>query len=162
MKTFNNFDAFANHLQKVISEYKAREFKVLDFLGKVIQEESKHKIGHIQVGGGPFSNWQDLAESTKNDKQRRGYVFNSEHNPLYRTGHLQNSISHIVNRAAHRVHIGSPLDEALYQEEGTANIPARSFLGLTMFKEKYFIKRTLSLFLSDWIAGQRMQLRRIL
>jgi hypothetical protein len=160
MKEFSSFDAFSNHMKKVSSQYNKKEFLALNFLGKILEEEAKHKIGHLQKGAGPFESWQDLAESTKLDKQRKGYVFNDEYNPLYRTGELRESIHHVVNTVEHKLIIGSDSDIGLYQEIGTQHIPSRSFLGLTMFKEKAEIQYVLSSFLVNWISDSKAPLRR--
>lgn len=160
MKEFRNFEAFSKHIEKVVSQYKEREFKALNQVGSYLKEKAKDKIGHLQEGAGSFATWAELAESTKATKEKKGYVFNSDYNPLYQTGELKKSISHIVNRAKHEVYVGSPLDIALYQEEGTTRIPARSFLGLTFFKEKTQIQYMLGQFLLNWITNNRSILKR--
>lgn len=160
MKKFSNFDAFSKQLEKVISKYQDKEFKALNFIGQFLEEEAKEKIGHLQKGGGEFEDWKELADSTKRDKERLGYVFNEEYNPLFRTGKLRDSISHVVNRVNHKLYVGSTDPVAKYQELGTFRIPPRSFLGLTFFKEKLEIQFVLSTFLSNWIADDNSALKR--
>jgi hypothetical protein len=162
MKEFASLDTFSKHLGKMIGNYQNHEHKALDFIGKHIEEKAKETIGHLQIGAGDFESWPELAESTKKDKEAKGYVFNEEYNPLYRTGELKESINHVVavlNKELGQVFIGSPLDIALYQEMGTNRIPARSFLGLTMFKEKEQIEFILGLFLYNWIINTYATLR---
>lgn len=160
MKEFTSFDSFAKHMNKVVSQYNEREYKSLNFLGSILEEEAKNKIGHLQKGGGQFDDWKPLAESTKADKERLGYVFNDEYNPLYRTGELKNSIGHVVNRVAHTLYVGSSSEIAVYHEFGTKHIPERSFLGLTFFKAKYEIQHVLASFLLNWITNNNSPLKR--
>lgn len=158
MKEFSSLDAFSKHLTKVVEQYPRREKTALNFIGDHLVEKSKEKIGHLQSGDGKFSSWKELADSTKKDKERKGYVFNDEYNPLYRTGELKESIDHSVNQSRHVLYVGSPLDIMLYQEIGTKTIPARSVLGLTMFKEKEQIQYILGLFLYNWIINTNNRL----
>ncbi len=160
MKEFANFDAFAKHIQKVTSIHDEKEFKALNFVGKILEEESKKKIGHLQNGAGPFPSWAELAESTKTDKERKGYVFNADYNPLFRDGELKNSIHHVVNRSMRTLYVGSDSDIGLFQEMGTKRIPARSFLGLTLFKAKNEIQYVMGMFLFNWITDQSAPLKR--
>ena len=161
MKEFQSLEAFSNQLKSVIRKHHVREHKALDFIGKHIETEAKKTIGHLQDGAGEFETWPELAESTKVDKEKKGYVFNEDYNPLYRTGELKKSIHHVVEIGGDngRVYIGSDLDIALFQELGTKNIPARSFLGLTLFKEKHQIQYLLGLFLYNWIIDTYATLR---
>lgn len=159
MKQFSNFDAFSKHIKKVSSQYKDRESKSLNSIGAYLEKKSQDTIGYLQEGGGSFASWPELKEATKKDKERKGYAFKEDFNPLYRTGHLKKSISHVVNRSSHTVFVGSPLDVALYQEMGTDKIPARSFLGLTFFKEKPQIQYMLGQFLINWITNSRSALK---
>jgi len=162
MKEFSNFDAFSKHIDLMVNNYNEREFKALNFLGEVLEEEAKDKIGWLQTGAGPFENWPELADSTKQDKERKGLVFNEDYNPLFRTGELKDSIHHVVNKFNHELYVGSDSDIALYQELGTKNIPPRSFLGLTFFKEKAEIEFILGLFLLYWIMQERKTLKRLI
>lgn len=162
MKEFANLGAFSKQLEKVTAQYTNREHKALDFIGQRIEDKAKEAIGHLQAGGGGFQSWPELAEATKTDKEKKGFVFNEQYNPLYRTGELKESIHHVVavlNSEFGRVFVGSPLDIALFQEMGTKTIPARSFLGLTMFKEKEQIQYILGLFLHNWIINTYASLR---
>lgn len=162
MKEFASLGAFSKQLEKVVSQHTNREHQALDFIGKRIEDKAKETIGHLQKGADGFQSWPELAEFTKIDKEKKGYVFNDEYNPLYRTGELKESIHHVVavlNKELGQVFIGSPLDIALFQEMGTKTIPARSFLGLTMFKEKEQIQFILGLFLHNWIINTYATLR---
>lgn len=159
MKEFKNFEAFSKHLEKVVSQHKDREAKALNAIGAYLEKKSKDTIGYLQQGGGSFASWPELKESTKKDKERKGYAFKEDFNPLYRTGELKRSIHHVVNKTKGEVYVGSPLDIALYQEMGTDKIPARSFLGLTFFKEKVQIQYMIGQFLINWITNSRSALK---
>ena len=159
MKEFTNLDAFTKHLDQVTKQYSQRERKALEVIGDAVERKSKENIGHLQQGAGGFKPWEPLAESTKKDKERQGYVYNSDYNPLYRTGDLRESIHHVVNLGEHKVVIGSDSEIAAYQELGTQHIPARSFLGLALFTEKQKIIYILGLFLQYWITNNRSALR---
>src|SRR4051794_6623345 len=101
MKEFKDLQSFHAHLKKVISNYKEYEIKSSNFLGAVLGDSAKKSIGHLQDGAGEFPSWQPLAESTKLDKEKLGYKFNEEYNPLYRTGELRDSISYVFNFINH-------------------------------------------------------------
>lgn len=159
MKEFKSFDAFSKQISKVTSQYKTKEVGALNIIGALVEKKSKSLIGHLQEGGGSLKSWDPLAESTIKDKERLGYVYNDEYNPLYRTGELKDSIKHVVNPSKRAVFVGSPSEIAEYQELGTHNIPARSFLALAMFKEKHQIEYLLGLFLLNWIADIKKPLK---
>ena len=101
----------------------------LEKAAEVVEAEAKAEIGHYQGKAGPFAAWAELADSTKDDRVKKGY---SENDPLLREGTLRDSIHHKVEMtgiAKGEAHIGSDNPIAVYQELGTAKIPPRSFLG---------------------------------
>jgi len=130
MRNFT-LDTFVQHLEDVVASYPVREKLFLKEVGHLVENEAKKKIGHLQPG------WQPLAAATIADKEKKGYDFNSDHNPLYRDGTLLHSIkSGVMGKT---VVVGSSEDTAVWQEMGTHGkhpIPARSFLGSAMFESK--------------------------
>jgi hypothetical protein len=152
-KEFKTLDAFAKHLSTLAKDYKKYEAKAANSLGEILHLEAKDKIGHLQDGAGPFKDWKELAESTKADKERLGYVFNHEYNPLYRTGELKDSISHVFNIVTRQLYLGSTDEIMVYQEFGTKYIPPRSVIGLTMYQGAADIKYTMSSMLVSWVSG---------
>ncbi|WP_336702770.1 hypothetical protein [Pantoea dispersa] len=91
---------------------------------KEIEETAKEEIGIYQPAYGPFDAWAPLAESTKADRVRHGY---SEDEPLLRSGELRDSIqSEVMGLAAI---VGTKSEIGLWQEVGTAHMPARPFIG---------------------------------
>lgn len=135
MRDFNDFGAFAQHLAAVAQRIEAAEHPALEKAAVMVEKRAKDKIGHYQDKAGPFAAWAPLAESTKQDRVRKG--FNPD-DPLLRTGKLRDSIKHHVD--GHEACIGSDEDIAVWQEFGTHKIPPRSFLGgATAELEKHIV-----------------------
>lgn len=158
MKQFNDFSKFTKHIEKVATLYDIKETKVLQYLGLFLEEAMKETIGHLQRGAGTYESWAPLKPATIADKARKGYIFNDEANPLYRTGKLQDSIKHTV--LPHHLVIGSDDEVMIYQEFGVPshNLPPRSVMGLTMFKSKEFMVLVLGKFIQYWIMDQKFTL----
>jgi phage gpG-like protein len=130
MKTFGNIPSFVAFLAHAVEESHKAEEVALDRAAKVIETEAKAIVGHYQKETGPYAAWPELADATKEERVRRGYT---ENDPLLRTGALRSSIERVV--AGHTAHVGSNLDEAVFQELGTSRIPPRSFLGAAAFRK---------------------------
>lgn len=162
MKTFNTFDAFAKHINKLASTYALYEKKAAIFVGHELVKEAQDSIGHIQDGAGPFETWSPLAESTKADKERLGYVFNADYNPLLRTGEMRDSIDFdfVASKGYSKLRLGAKSEIMVYQELGTARIPPRSVLGMTMFKSQPVISYAMIDMLTSWIEGKTLKPRR--
>lgn len=92
--------------------------------GVAIRDRAKEKIGTYQEATGDFPAWEQLAESTQEQREKAGYTPND---PLDRTGELRESIT---TRADGNGSItGTPLDKGLWMENGTEKIPPRPYLG---------------------------------
>ncbi len=89
----------------------------MEAVGVLVETESKRVIGTYELG------WPQLAQATQADRVSQGFSANE---PLLRTGEMRDSIGHIAEPRS--VSIGSNDDKAVWQELGTATIPARSFL----------------------------------
>lgn len=96
----------------------------LERVAKRIEATAKSEFGVYQPGVGPFGAWPELAESTKEERERLGFT---PDDPLLRTGGLRDGISHRV--ADLEAEIGSDDDVMVYQEFGTEHIPPRPVLG---------------------------------
>jgi phage gpG-like protein len=131
MKNFRNLRAFEQHLRKVVQQEPKHKKAILEVAAQYIEDDAKRKFGVYQEAAGPFSAWAPLADSTKQDRTRKGF---EPDNPLYRTGELMNSIYHVVE--GNTAVIGSDEDIMVYQELGTVTIPARSTLGAAAFESK--------------------------
>lgn len=151
MKEFKDLSAFSRHLNRVVAEYPTYLLKGANLIGESLEKSAKDKIGYLQQGAGQFEAWQPLAESTLADKERQGYLFKSDGNPLYRTGELMESISFVFHIASQILFLGSTSEIMVYQEFGTVHIPPRSVLGLTMYKALTFIIIALRYMILDWI-----------
>jgi HK97 gp10 family phage protein len=124
MKEFNSCTALALHFGEIALAQHELEHKALEKCAEIVEKRAKEKIGEYQEQAGPFVAWQELADSTVADRERKGYPGDE---PLLRTGDMRDSIEHSV--ADGEAHVGSNSDIALYQELGTSKMPPRSFLG---------------------------------
>lgn len=134
---------FSEHLIKAATIEINAINKALHIAGELVQKKAKQYIGHQQeqIGSLPVGYaWEELAESTKRDKERLvdsgklALALNSDFNPLMRTGELYRSIDYTVNMNALEVIIGSTSQIAAYQEFGTNKIPPRPFIGRAAYE----------------------------
>ena len=116
---------FATKLAVMALEEHAAQRHAIRKAAGIIEKRAKEKIGEYQDAAGDFVAWAELADSTKEDRARKGYP---EDEPLLRDGTLRDSISTSVTVDGLEAAIGSALDIAVYQELGTNTIPPRSFL----------------------------------
>ncbi|CAJ0705821.1 HK97 gp10 family phage protein [Ralstonia holmesii] len=136
MKEFGDLASFAAHLVLAeVTAHKALE-KGLDKAAAHIEHAAKDKIGEYQAANGMHEAWPELAESTKEDRVRKGFT---ENDPLLRTGDLRDSISHETHGL--EAAIGSTSDIAVYQELGTDKIPPRPFLGAAAYESIDEVKK---------------------
>lgn len=139
-KYFSSPGKFANHLLTVIATEKIAISKGLEVACKAVEKTAKSEFGHYQPEVGPHPAWPDLADSTVEDRIRKGFT---PDDPLLRTGELRDSIKHEV-KGLHGV-VGSESDIMVYQEFGTLGsdgkgIPARPVLGPAAYRNKEKIK----------------------
>lgn len=145
---FQSFGAFGLHLTKLALAGEAVTHHIAAEGAKVIQADAKARIGSYQDGVGPFPAWANLAEATVDDRLSKGFT---PDDPLLRTGGMRESIGVTVegNVAA----IGSASEIALYQEQGTATIPPRPFLGPAGFNSKESVGPVAALTTIAWVCG---------
>lgn len=93
---------------------------------------AREKIGHLQSRIGTFNAWPPLAARTVEDKQRLGYDFNAEHNPLLRTGDMRDSITGAAIGLVGM--IGATDPKMLWHEIGTRSMPPRPVIGPAMLE----------------------------
>ena len=136
-------------MQEVITKEPPHKTAILEASAQFIEDEAKRKFGEYQVAAGPYPAWQPLAESTKADRVRQGF---EPDNPLYRTGYLMNSIKYKVK--GNEAVVGSDSDIMVYQELGTATIPARPVLGPAAFQSKQKIKKIVVEGVTAWLTGK--------
>jgi phage gpG-like protein len=114
--------SFGSHLLAMAAAGAEYEHRGLEKAAKIIETEAKRVIGTYDYG------WAPLAASTVAQKANGD-------TPLLETGAMRESIEHTVH--GRKAEVGSNSDIAVYQELGTARIPARSFLaGAAVHKGK--------------------------
>jgi len=101
-----------------------------------IDKAAKDKIGEYQAANGMHDAWPELADSTKEDRVRKGFT---ENDPLLRSGELRDSMGHETKGL--EAAIGSTSDIAVYQELGTDKIPPRPFLGAAAYEHIDEVKK---------------------
>jgi hypothetical protein len=130
MKVFHSFTQAAEHCLKLVETVALAEHEALEHIAKVIEKQAKAEIGHYQKQEGQFAAWAELADSTKQDRERQGYT---ENDPGLRSGEMRESIHHKVG--LHEALIGSDDDNLVWFELGTSKQPPRSVLGLAGLKK---------------------------
>jgi hypothetical protein len=159
MKNFNSLLDFSKHLIKAATVEIIAIEEGLKLASKIIQSDAKKQIGHLQSNIGPFSAWEELADSTKSYKQRLvdnneiGLTLNSDFNPLMLTGELYRSIEYEVNIAKLEAVIGTKNPIGAFQEFGTSRIPPRPFIGPAAFKQAPSVVKIFGMATMMGIAG---------
>ena len=151
MKVFNSPLLFAEHLIKMAVKESVALHEGLEKSVKLIEKSAKDEIGHLQPAVGNYNAWAELTDVTKADKEAKGYVFNEDYNPLYRTGGLQDSISHEVGEL--EAVTGSTSELMPFFEYGTSKMPPRPVIGPAAFKNREKIKSIIGLAAFGGIAG---------
>jgi phage gpG-like protein len=129
---------FAEHLAALTVEVEHETQRALEHAAVIVETEAKAEIGTYQDAAGPFAAWSPLADATKRDRVAKGYP---EDDPLLREGTMRDSIEHVV--IGRTAHVGSNNEITVYQELGTAKIPARSFLRGAAFRKEGEVVETL-------------------
>lgn len=151
MREFNSLGAFAKHiLTRQVATVVALQ-AATERIGAHVEKVAKAEFGHYQSAIGPFPAWEELAESTKDDRVRQGYT---ENDPLLRSGDLRDSISH--HSEPLEAVIGSPDPVLGYQEFGTSKIPPRPVLGPAARKSKEFIEGVVGVALVEGFVGEKL------
>lgn len=110
----------------------------LEQVARKVEKTAKASLGEYQDAIGPFPEWAELAQATKDDRARQGFP---EDEPLLRTGELRKGYDHETRGMTTR--IGSPSEIAEYHEFGTAKMPPRPVLGPAVEHNKDFIIKTI-------------------
>jgi HK97 gp10 family phage protein len=152
MKSFDSPLKFAEFLAASITKEHVALQSGLKACAKVIERTAKSEFGVYQKSVEHFPAWEELADSTKEDRVRQGF---SENEPLLRTGKLRDSISHEVSGL--EAVIGSDSDVMVYQEFGTEKIPPRPVLGPAAFRNKQKIQKILgNAAITGMMGGERI------
>lgn len=147
MKEFS-ISGFAEQLTGLAEGMPVFDEEILGYIGVVVVQTAKDKIGDYQSETGPFEAWAPLAESTKEDRLRKGY---SEDNPGMRSGQMRDSIEYIVFPG--EVQIGSNDDDMLWFELGTTKQPPRSVLGGAAFEQTPILLDEAGVRLEEYLAS---------
>lgn len=133
---FASMAHFADHLLTAAVAEVVSLQKGMERCAVLVEKTAKAEFGTYQPQAGPFQDWAELADSTKEDRLQKGYT---ENDPLLRSGELRDSISHeaTYNEAV----IGSISPVMVYQEFGTTTIPPRPVLGPAVFRNKAKIQK---------------------
>lgn len=132
---FASMAHFAEHLLTASAAELLALHKGLEKCAVLIETTAKAELGTYQPAVGPFQDWAELTDSTKESRVHQGYT---ENDPLLRSGELKNSISHETGGLETVVGSTSPVME--YMEFGTKNMPPRPVLGPALFRNKDKIK----------------------
>ncbi len=128
---FSSIAQFAEHLLLASAKEVLALHAGLEKCAQLIENTAKAEIGTYQQATGPFQDWAELADATKEDRMQQGYT---ENDPLLRSGELRDSIQHETGGL--EAVIGSTSPIMAYQEFGTGTIPPRPVLGPASFKNK--------------------------
>lgn len=153
MREFHNITSFVEHLAATVIVEELAAKKALSKSLKIVEKCAKEKIGEYQEQTGPFIAWQELADSTKRDREAKGFP---ENEPLLRTGEMRDSIGTAIASNGMEGQVGSNSDIALWQEAGTAHIPPRSFLGGAMADKLPEIKVIIGTALVGALVGKNV------
>lgn len=151
MKNFKSLGEFERFLLRRVEALEVGIHTGLDVAASIVEKTAKDEIGHYQDAAGPYPAWAELAESTKEDRLRKGFT---ENDPLLRTGQLRDSISRAVD--GHKAVVGSTSDIMVFQELGTSKMPPRPVLGLAAYRSKEDIKKALGESIVAVLTGRRL------
>lgn len=148
---------FANHLRGVNHALTGGQKKALERAALIIEKEAKAEIGNRQGEAKPFKAWDPLADTTIHGwrghpgKEDLGFT-PPDYDPLLRGGDMRDSIEHTVK--GHEAHVGSNSDVAVWQELGTVNMPARSFLGGAAVRKKHEVGKVVGRSVAMILSGR--------
>lgn len=129
---------FIEHLARFEMRLHEESHRGLDHAARIVEEEAKHEIGHYQEAAGPFAAWAELADSTKEDRAKKGFT---ENDPGLRTGQMRESIGRAVE--VPEAVVGSNDDKLIWFELGTSKQPPRSVLGTAVIHKEHQVRAVL-------------------
>jgi len=150
---FSSFGAFARHLGRLALEGEEVTHHITEESAKLILARAQAKIGDYQPASGPFNGWAELADSTKDEKERLGYVGNGgdHYQPLLREGVLRDSYEEQTR--GNEAVVGSTDEVALYQELGDEHRPPRPVIGPAAYDSKQDIGEKAASTVVAWVSG---------
>ncbi len=142
---------FVEHLAAMTVEIEHETHEGLEEAARIVELEAKASIGHYQNVSGPFAQWAELAEATKDDRVAQGFT---ENDPGLRTGKMRDSIEHRVE--GHEAEVGSDDANLEYFELGTSKQPPRSVLGGALFRRSREVTEVIGRYYVAALTGQRV------
>lgn len=149
MKEFD-LAGFARHLEQLAAGMPVVEAEVLEVIGTRVEQAAKERIGEYHAAAGPYVAWEPLADSTKQDRVRKGYP---EDEPGLRSGTMRDSIEHQI--LGPTVSIGSNDDTLFWFELGTRNMPPRSVIGAAAWQQTPWLMAWCGVRLQTYLSGAR-------
>ncbi|EJN07786.1 hypothetical protein [Herbaspirillum sp. YR522] len=147
-----NFDspgAFARHLLKLGALQPEVDKHIVEKSAEEVRRTAAGMIGQYQGAIGPYPKWEELADSTEQEKKRLGYSLEA---PLLRTGDLKKSIKKTTE--GNSAVVGSADKKMVYHELGTLHIPPRPVLGPAAMHSKNRVHGIVGLTAMAWLSGQ--------
>lgn len=148
MKEFNSPGAFARHLLKLAAMMPEVDRHIVQASAEEIRDTAAGMIGQYQKAVGPYPAWQELADSTEEEKARSGYSLEA---PLLRTGEMQKSIEYTAER--NEAAVGSNDQNMIYHELGTEKIPPRPVLGPAGIHSRERVMKIAGKTTLAWLSG---------
>ena len=138
MREFGDINSFVSHLAVMEIGVRKGLESGLERVAKKVEKSAKAELGTYQPEVGPFQDWADLADSTKEQRVSQGYT---EDDPGLRNGKMRDSIKHQVDGL--EAQIGSNDDKLVYFEFGTDKQPPRPVLGPAVVHNNSVMKKIL-------------------
>lgn len=149
MKEFGSPKAFAAHLVRLAAESHEVMSHAVKHSADEIKDTAQGMIGQYQDAIGPYPKWEDLADSTEEEKARLGYPLEA---PLLRTGGMQKSIGATTEGTEAAVGTNDPI--MVYHEFGTEKMPPRPVLGPAAMHSKERVTKFIGKTTIAWLAGR--------
>ncbi len=125
MREFKDIASFLTYMRRMPAKLADANLHGLEKGVAIIAAEARTVIGEYQAGVEGFVGWAELADSTKDDRVRKGF---SENEPGLRTGEMRDSIESAATFGAGVV--GSQSEKLEWFDQGTERMPPRSVLGI--------------------------------
>lgn len=148
MMEFATLADLAHHLTRDTVGGLVATRKGLEVATAILQKEAKAEFGHYQDTEGPFPEWAELADATKEDRVAKGFT---ENDPLLRTGDLRDSIERETSDWEGTV--GSTSEIMPFHEFGTAKMPPRPVMGPALYRKAEEIAELIGSFAVSGLVG---------
>jgi HK97 gp10 family phage protein len=136
---------FETQLARMESRLVPELYIALQRIGEATQDVAR------AMPGVEHSFWPPLAESTIEDKVRKGFPVPS---PLRRTGEMAESYKYELRPGELAVAVGSEEKTALFHEFGTSRMPPRPVLSRAMMEILPFARRMLGSVANSILTGR--------